>query len=60
VQTLDLDDLGIEAEQVGLAGAATAVVEAVPRPARKAGTVVTDEGSGGTQLAAFLAERKLL
>ncbi|MEV5508495.1 electron transfer flavoprotein subunit beta/FixA family protein [Streptomyces orinoci] len=60
VQTLDLSDLGIEAEEVGLEGSWTKVDEAAERPARTAGTVVKDEGEGGKQLAAFLAERKFV
>ncbi|WP_049579082.1 electron transfer flavoprotein subunit beta/FixA family protein [Streptomyces sp. SBT349] len=60
VETLDLEDLDIEAEQVGLAGAWTAVDSATERPARSAGQVVTDEGDGAKQLAAFLAERKFI
>ena len=60
VETLDLDDLGIEAEEVGLAGAWTAVDEATARPPRTQGTIVTDEGEGGKQLAEFLAAQKLL
>ncbi|WP_432009730.1 electron transfer flavoprotein subunit beta/FixA family protein, partial [Streptomyces bacillaris] len=55
VQSLDLDDLGIEADEVGLEGAWTAVDEAAERPARTAGTIVKDEGEGGRQLAEFLA-----
>jgi electron transfer flavoprotein beta subunit len=60
VESLDLGDLGIEADEVGLTGAWSAVEEAVERPARTAGTVVKDEGEGGKQLAAFLAEQKFL
>ncbi|MEU8567210.1 electron transfer flavoprotein subunit beta/FixA family protein [Streptomyces pathocidini] len=60
VESLDLSDLGLEAEQVGLEGAWTTVDEAVQRPARTAGTIVKDEGEGGKQLAAFLAERKFV
>ncbi|MDI3409529.1 electron transfer flavoprotein subunit beta/FixA family protein [Streptomyces cavernicola] len=58
VESLDLDDLDIEAEEVGLEGAWTKVDQAAERPARTAGTIVTDEGAGGKELAAFLAERK--
>ena len=57
---IKLDDLGIEAEQVGLAGAWTAVDQVTPRPARVAGTIVHDEGEGGKQLAAFLATQKFI
>jgi electron transfer flavoprotein beta subunit len=60
VDSLDLDDLDIEADEVGLEGAWTKVEEATPRPPRTAGTVVKDEGEGGKQLAAFLAERKFV
>jgi electron transfer flavoprotein beta subunit len=60
VESLDLDDLGLEAGQVGLAGAWTAVDAATPRPVRTAGTVVKDEGEGGRQLAEFLAAQKFI
>ncbi|QMU70887.1 electron transfer flavoprotein subunit beta/FixA family protein [Streptacidiphilus sp. P02-A3a] len=60
VTSLDLDDLGIDAEEVGLAGAWTAVETIVARPARTAGTIVKDEGEGGKQLAAFLAAQKFI
>ena len=60
VQSLDLDDLGIDADAVGLAGAWTAVQSATARPARTAGTVVKDEGEGGLQLAGFLAAQKFI
>ncbi|MCC9312489.1 electron transfer flavoprotein subunit beta/FixA family protein [Kitasatospora sp. RB6PN24] len=60
VEDLDLDDLGIEADEVGLAGAWTAVETVTERPARTKGTIVKDEGEGGKQLAAFLAEQKFI
>ena len=60
VQSYDLDDLGIEADEVGLAGAWTAVDSATARPARTAGTIVKDEGEGGKQLAEFLASQKFI
>ncbi|MCE7079331.1 electron transfer flavoprotein subunit beta/FixA family protein [Streptomyces sp. ST2-7A] len=60
VETLDLEDLEIEAEQVGLAGAWTAVEDATERPARTKGEIVTDDGEGAKQLASFLAERKFI
>ncbi|WP_432109310.1 electron transfer flavoprotein subunit beta/FixA family protein [Streptomyces sp. AA1529] len=60
VESLDLDDLDIEAEEVGLEGAWTKVEDVAERPPRAAGTVVDDEGEGGKQLAAFLAERKFV
>ncbi|MBO0653751.1 MULTISPECIES: electron transfer flavoprotein subunit beta/FixA family protein [Streptomyces] len=60
VQSLDLSDLGIEAEEVGLEGSWTTVDEAAERPARTAGTVVNDEGEGGKKLAEFLAGQKFI
>ncbi|MFJ5738167.1 electron transfer flavoprotein subunit beta/FixA family protein [Streptomyces microflavus] len=60
VQSLDLDDLGLDADEVGLAGAWTAVDSATERPARTAGTIVKDEGEGGKQLAEFLAGQKFI
>jgi electron transfer flavoprotein beta subunit len=60
VESLDLDDLGIDAAQVGLAGAWTKVETIAARPPRTAGTIVKDEGDGGTQLAAFLAQAKFI
>jgi electron transfer flavoprotein beta subunit len=60
VTSLNLSDVGIAAHQVGLAGAWTKVESVAERPARTAGTIVTDEGEGGRQLAAFLAGQKFL
>jgi electron transfer flavoprotein beta subunit len=60
VTSWDLSDLEIETEEVGLEGACTKVDAAAERPARTAGTIVKDEGEGGKQLAAFLAERKFI
>lgn len=60
VEALDLSGLGIEAQEVGLRGAWSAVESVTERPARTAGTIITDEGDGGKQLAAFLAERKFI
>ncbi|AXK31998.1 electron transfer flavoprotein beta subunit/FixA family protein [Streptomyces armeniacus] len=60
VESLDLDDLDIDGDDVGLEGAWTAVDDAAERPARTAGTVVKDEGEGGKQLATYLAEQKFI
>jgi len=60
VQTLSLAEAGIDPALVGLAGSATSVADFAARPPRAAGVVVTDEGDGGTQAAAFLAERKFI
>ncbi len=60
VEHWTLADLGVDAGQVGLAAAWTAVDSVTARPPRQAGTIVKDEGDGGSKLAAFLAERKFV
>jgi electron transfer flavoprotein beta subunit len=60
VQTMSLADTGVDAAAVGLANAACEVTSFAKRPPRQAGTVVTDEGDGGTKAAGFLAERKFI
>jgi electron transfer flavoprotein beta subunit len=60
VQTLSLADLGVSADEVGAAGATSAVLEFAKRPPRSAGQKVTDEGDGGTQLVAYLASEKFV
>src|SRR3954453_17788219 len=60
VQTLSLADLGIAADEVGTAGATSAVLEYAKRPPRSAGTKITDEGTGGEQLVAYLATEKFV
>jgi electron transfer flavoprotein beta subunit len=60
VTAMGLSDLGIEAAEVGLAGARTMVEAAAERPARTAGAIVKDEGDGGRQLAEFLAGQKYI
>jgi electron transfer flavoprotein beta subunit len=60
VQTLSLAEAGIDPALVGLAGAATEVVDHTQRPPREAGVIVKDEGDGGTKVAEFLAVRKFI
>src|SRR5690242_15820518 len=60
VQTLALADLGIDAGEVGFAGASTSVVEASKRPPRSGGTRVVDEGEGGVKLVEYLASEKFV
>lgn len=57
ITTMSLADLGVDASSVGTAGATTKVVSVTPAPARQAGTIVTDEGEGASQLAEFLSGR---
>ncbi|MFE0421622.1 electron transfer flavoprotein subunit beta/FixA family protein [Streptomyces sp. NPDC058953] len=60
VESWDLDELGLDAGVVGSAGAWTVVDAVDARPARTAGTVVTDEGDGGRLVAEFLAAQKFV
>ena len=60
VETWTLADLGVDSGAVGLDAALSVVREVTKRPERSAGTVVTDEGDGGTKLAEFLAAQKLI
>ena len=60
VSTLTLADLGIGADEVGLANATSEVVEFAPRPPKQAGVKVTDEGDGGVKLVEFLASQKFV
>ena len=60
VEEWSLSDLGVDAGQVGLANAATAVESTTKRPPREQGTIVTDEGDGGTKLAEFLTTNKFV
>jgi electron transfer flavoprotein beta subunit len=60
VSTLTLADVGVEAGEVGLAGATSTVTSAQPKPPKSAGEKVSDEGDGGTRIAAFLVAQKLI
>jgi electron transfer flavoprotein beta subunit len=60
VQTLTTADLGLGADEVGLATAATQVLSFEVAPPRQAGQVVKDDGDGGTKIAEFLASKKLV
>ncbi|WP_315912970.1 electron transfer flavoprotein subunit beta/FixA family protein [Arthrobacter sp. lap29] len=60
VTTVSLADLGISADAVGHAGSLTKVTAAAERPARSAGTIITDAGDAGIQLVDFLAAAKLI
>src|SRR5690348_17202639 len=53
-------DLGMDAGEVGLGSAWSSVVEAAPKPPRSAGQRVTDEGDGGSAIAAYLVSQKLI
>ncbi len=58
--TLSIADAGIDAGQVGLAGAPSQVASFATKPPRSAGQVVKDEGDGGVKIVEFLASQKLV
>jgi electron transfer flavoprotein beta subunit len=60
VDVKSLADLGVDAGEVGLANAWTAVEAFEKAPPRAAGQVVKDEGDGGVKIADFLASKKLI
>jgi electron transfer flavoprotein beta subunit len=60
VTTLSLADAGLDASQVGAAGALTSVVAATPKPPKSAGEKIVDDGDGGAKVAAFLVAQKLV
>ncbi len=60
VTTWSLGDLGIDAGQVGRAGAGTVVRAAAPKPHRAQGTVIVDDGEAATHIADFLVGENLL
>lgn len=53
-------DAGIDTGKVGLANATTETVDFAAAPPRAAGTIVKDEGDGGTKAADFLADKKFV
>lgn len=61
LETWSLSDIGVDAGEVGLEAAWTAVEETAARPPRTAGEIVTDEdGSGATALTEFLVSKKFI
>jgi electron transfer flavoprotein beta subunit len=59
-ETLGIADAGIEAARVGLANAATEVLDFAEAPPREQGQIVKDEGEGGVAAAEFLASKKFI
>jgi electron transfer flavoprotein beta subunit len=60
VRTITVADLGIDAGEVGLANAWSAVTESTPKPPRSGGQKAEDEGDGGTKIAEYLVSQKLI
>ena len=53
-------DLGMDAGQVGAAGAGQEITEVAEADARSAGEIVTDEGEGYTRVIEFLEQLKVI
>lgn len=60
VIVLTLADIGVDADEVGVANAGTKVLSATPKPPKTAGEKVADEGDGGTKIAQYLVSQKLI
>lgn len=60
VTMLTLAEIGVEADEVGLANAGSTVLSATPKPPKTAGEKVTDEGEGGNQIAEYLVAQKII
>jgi electron transfer flavoprotein beta subunit len=61
LETWGLSDIGVDAGEVGLGAAWTAVEDTAARPPRTAGEIVTDEdGSGAKALTEFLVSKKFI
>ena len=62
LEVLNLADLGVTPEEVGVGAASATMYAFTPRPPKEAGTVVEDDGSGAAavQLADWLTEKKFV
>jgi electron transfer flavoprotein beta subunit len=60
VETLSVGDLGLDAGQVGWAGAGQDIVDIAPAPARQAGEKFEDDGTGYEKIVAFLETLKVI
>jgi len=60
VDEVTLADLGIDAAQVGAAGAGQEIVAVEDAPAREAGEIIEDDGEGYAKIVAFLDGLKVI
>jgi electron transfer flavoprotein beta subunit len=60
VTTLTLAEIGVEADEVGLANAGSTVLTSTPKPPKTAGEKITDEGEGGKKIAEYLVTQKII
>ncbi len=59
VTTLTLAEIGVEADEVGVANAGSKVLSSTPKPPKTAGEKITDEGEGGKKIAAYLVAMRM-
>ena len=57
---LTLAEIGVEADEVGVANAGSKVLSSTPKPPKTAGEKVTDEGEGGAKVAEYLVAQKII
>ena len=60
VTKLTLAEIGVEADEVGVANAGSKVLSSTPKPPKTAGEKVTDEGEGGKKVAEYLVAQKII
>ncbi|HEY3941878.1 MAG TPA: electron transfer flavoprotein subunit beta/FixA family protein [Acidimicrobiales bacterium] len=60
VDNVTVADLGIDASQVGAAGARQVITEVTPAEARGGGEIVVDDGDGASRIADFLEQLKVV
>ncbi len=60
VDEVKIADLGLDASNVGWAGARQEIVEVATAEAREAGEIVEDDGEGYTKIVAFLENLKII
>ncbi len=60
VDVLSLADLGLDASEVGRAGAREEIADVVDAATRGAGEIVVDEGDGAQRIVAFLEQLKVV
>ena len=60
VDNLTIADLGIDASQVGAAGARQEITDVSEAEARSSGEIVVDEGDGAARVVAFLEQLKVV
>jgi electron transfer flavoprotein beta subunit len=60
VTKLTLAEIGVEADEVGLANAGSNVLASTPKPAKTAGEKIADDGEGGKKIAEYLVGQKII